>query len=605
MLNPDVSLFIGAKTEAGYSGYIADNKLYLVLEVEEGLTHTKGEHFITHLKNQLLKADIQDLASFDSFLTEHIQKANLPVHFSLAAAYLKDAVVFLKTLGNGQIYLKRTGNFAEIIEGNTTASGYIQKNDFYILTSDCFSKIIGSGEDLKNITLKSDLYTIVDAIYNHIQEADDTGAISLFLQVEEKKETEVTQKENAQSEFIPPEENDEEEEVLAETEQEEIEEGILPAKVPSKFSAFIPSGGNKKKKLVTGAVVLVILAILVWSVGLGYQRRKAAEDQKKIQTYENKITEDLNKAESLSATDPSQSSAAIQQAKTDLDQFKNEFGKKKAEDIAAFEKMISDKENRVMKREDKLFTEFYNLNVEDKNAVGDMMYVDGDKGAIFDKKNAKVYILTFSKKSIDKRSATEMKDASLVGLYQDDLYLFVQDKGIFKVSDTEKSKKIIDHDDDWGTITDMKIYNGNIYLMDSSKNAIYKYLVAESGYSNKQSYFKSGEPSSLSDANSMSIDSALYIGFPAEVMKYSGGVQTDFATTYPDGGAKIQKVYTNSGLQKVYVWDKEKGVVFELEKNGQYDRQVQSSILTSGNDVVVIDSSIYILKGSQIFQIKI
>ena len=77
----------------------------------------------------------------------------------------------------------------------------------------------------------------------------------------------------------------------------------------------------------------------------------------------------------------------------------------------------------------------------------------------------------------------------------------------------------------------------------------------------------------------MSIDSSVYVSTSDGVEKYSGGLMVDFVTAYPEENVIVQKVITNESLQEVYVWDKTKGVVYILGKNGQYQRQVQSAIL--------------------------
>ena len=49
----------------------------------------------------------------------------------------------------------------------------------------------------------------------------------------------------------------------------------------------------------------------------------------------------------------------------------------------------------------------------------------------------------------------------------------------------KKPVRIIEDDSEWGNIIDLNVYNGNIYLLDSEKDEVYKYLVAEKGYSEK------------------------------------------------------------------------------------------------------------------------
>jgi hypothetical protein len=103
----------------------------------------------------------------------------------------------------------------------------------------------------------------------------------------------------------------------------------------------------------------------------------------------------------------------------------------------------------------------------------------------------------------------------------------------------------------------------------------------------------------------MAIDSAVYVDFPDKVLKFNGGLPTDFNTKYPDTNVSVEKTFTTDSLQKVYVWDKDNGLVYILGKTGEYEQQVSSSIMKTASDFAASESSIYFLSGSKIYKVSI
>ena len=213
-----------------------------------------------------------------------------------------------------------------------------------------------------------------------------------------------------------------------------------------------------------------------------------------------------------------------------------------------------------------------------------------------------IYNLSLSKKSLDKNSAAGIKKADLVSAYEDYSLFFVKEEGIYKIDSEGKSKKVIDKDADWENIIGMWIYNGNVYLLDSGKGDIYKYLVAESGYSAKSSYLK-GEAGSIKGANSFAIDSSIYVGLDDSLRKYTAGGRDEFSTSWPEKKVKLTKIFTSFDVEKVYGWDKTNETIYILGKNGTYERQINSSILAKASDFVVFKDAAYVLVNEKIYRI--
>ena len=205
---------------------------------------------------------------------------------------------------------------------------------------------------------------------------------------------------------------------------------------------------------------------------------------------------------------------------------------------------------------------------------------------------------------MNKNQLSEIKSANLVAGYEEEGFFYAKGSGVYRIDSDGKLKKIVDNDKDWGEIIDIYTYNGNIYLLDKGKDEVWKYLRGEDSYGNKSSYFESGQAIDFSSINSLAIDGSLYLAGNSIIIKYTSGLRDGFKVDLPESKPNFDKVFTSKDLEKIYLWDKSKGTIYVLGKTGEYIEQVNSDILSKGNDFVVYKEEIYMLVGSKIYKIE-
>lgn len=588
MFQKDIVFYLGREKENGFSGVIAENGYLIVVEIDEGLTTKEGREKLSQLKDAIITATITKLSDFETAISEKIKEVNFPANISLAAGYVKETVLYLKTIGAGKIYLRRGNKFGEIIEGEQSASGHIHGQDLFLFTTDHFINKFGGEREIKNICSHKKPHEIIDEITPRLKGNDDQGIIALFAQLNTIEETK---------------EEPSEEEPLFTSSPRFWRKGIFTLQsLYARAQAYSAQAGERKKY--TFIAIIIVFCILVWSVGLGYIRRNDANLNRKIQSSRERISQKLDQADEASFLNLSQSMTLIAEARKDFEALKKDIGDKKQKELQEIDSLIREKENKITKREEKKYDEFYDLAFDNKQARGTAMYLSVNDLSILDNNQGIIYVLSLTKKSLDKRSFSEIKSARRIAQYQNDLFFFSDQSGIYKITSEGKLTRAIEKDKDWGTIVDFWIYNGNLYVLDEAKNEIYKYLVAENGYSNKTSYFKGGE-AGLKDANSLAIDSSIYVGFPDHIFKFTGGAQDEFKTSFPDANVYISKIFTTRDLEKVYAWNKEQGSLYILGKNGTYEKEIYSSILKQIDDFVVFENTAYLLSGGKIYSITL
>ncbi|MFA5770646.1 MAG: hypothetical protein WC894_04095 [Patescibacteria group bacterium] len=574
MFKQEIGFYLGHEKIDGFSGFVDENNLFLTIEIETGITPDIGRELTAFIREKISAIKIENLQQFDSFISDIIKEKNLPLGFSLSVGYLKGNIFYLKTVNQGKVYIHRNNKLALLIEGDETASGYIVEEDAYVFTFNRFMKLVGEESELNKKFDHRPISDIIDEITPELLAKDDQGTAALFLKLKKLEE----ELKPANDFFEKPEKK------------------VFAINLKDFYQRF------GQQKTLTFITVFILGIILFWSVGLGYMRRSSANNQKKISLTKDLISQKLSQAEQVSFLNMSSALSLIADSKAEANKLKQELSAKSYES-SGLDKMISDSENKILKKEEKKYTEFFDLTVDDKNAKGDKLYLMNDRLLVSDKARGILYELSLDKKSLDKDQSPEIKNSFLIALFEEKKYFYVEGVGVYQIVDG-KTKKVIENDKKWGKIVDMAVFNGNIYLLDQGKNDIYKYMTTENGFGGGTSYFAPGQSIDLSAVNSLSIDGSVYLAGDMVMFKYTSGLRDGFKVNLPDGNINTTKIFTNKDLEKVYGWDKKRGTIYIMGKNGDYQEQVNSKILSTGGDFVVYKNLIYVLQGSKIYKME-
>ncbi|HLL60388.1 MAG TPA: hypothetical protein VK338_01605, partial [Candidatus Nitrosocosmicus sp.] len=564
-------------------GHISEDFLHLIIhnELNEPITSVVDE--IKTSFHQRKPSNLQSFKeSIDSILAQHNTSP-----YSIAALLQCQNIVYLFTCGEGEIYIKRESEFNKIIDKTRTASGFIKDGDLFILGLNPFFEKINTS-NLAYIFNSPILPDVLEDLHANIQDGPHNAMLVKFNYITD----EVTYKtENSQSKTIPnssiSQANIElpEESISQTNTMEDVAQDEEPSEEPEVNS--IPSGSIKDRlseyakrsthgRKITIAMAVILLSIFVWSVGFGIQRRTKGETAKKVQFYKERINAKLSEASDLATLNSERSQLLVQEAKKDFKDLKNEVGENNSKDIELLDKQIQEKERQILKREDKQAEEFYNLDLISDNAVGSVMYLEDDQMSVLNNETGEVYLISVSKKSKEIFKKNAFKNGRLLTTYQGDVFLLSSD-GIYKANE-DKQERVVNKDEEWGSITALSVFNGNIYALDSGNDEVYKYLVAENGYSDKSSYFKSGESVDLLGSHSLAVDGSLYIATSKSVYKYTSGIRDEFNLELPENQKPaIKKLITSKDLNKIYLLDITNSKVFIVSKDGQYERQIESS----------------------------
>ncbi len=578
MFQKKYSIYLGTESEETFNSFIVEENLILIIKIDSGISKDNGREILRDISDSVKAHKIQSLDDFENFLSSKWKEHNLPTEFSYSAGYLYRDSLFLKTNQNGQIFIKKDNNFAKIIESENRASGKINSGDFLVFTTNEFTKIAGGEEIVGKIFDHKSPQEILEDITPKLKGEIDQGTIALFLTLEKISEDNVLIEKDNQIES-----------------QTEIPKSnmLIDKVIQIKDFLYSKLNGKFSKKPVTILIVIIVAFFLIWSLISGYNRNsiKAAE----------LIREKLKQADDVSDLNLSRSIILLTDAEKDLSTLKKKLNNN-SKTVKDLEDLIKDYESKILKSEEKGFSEFYDVSLENKNANIQQIYKNEDTIVVLDKYQ-QAYIISLSKKSIDSRKSSNLKDVISIAYFQDDIY-FLKKDGVYRLTVDDKTKKLIESDN-WGQIKDMSLFLGNIYLLDIKKSDIYKYISADDEYSGKTSYFVKGQGINLEGSNSIAIDGSLFIGFEESIVKFTSGLRDGFSTSYPNEKLNFTKIFTDENIDKIFAWSKPDGIIYVLSKTGSYESQIKSSILKKAVDFVVYEKAIYAVYGSKIYTIKL
>lgn len=550
-MKPRVKTYLTQDQAEGVSIFKQQNNFYILLQIPDVLAPESLEKYCATIAQTVASTIFTTATEFDGVVSDAFRISNLPLGFSISCLYLKEGTVFLKTYGQGSVVLKRDGRQIPLVKFGAFASGNIQVGDGIALC-------LGEQDPFENLDNSAHLEFGEEV-------APEGPAAPDWREQTEDFERKPLKKQS-----------------------------VVVSVIRAKFM-----GRNKGPLLAIFLIGLLLLTIFISN----YNSRNSQEDRLNLENATSTIIQKLEQAEDVFELNSGRSVALLAESKKDLKALEKKLHSSHKTEIVQLTEKINATEKKILQKNIKSAVEFIDLGLEEKGAHGTAMWRYEDKVIIVNPKGA-VYILSLEKKSLEARTSSSIAGASLGGLDGTTVYAYKKGKGVIKIeSETSKPVVAIKQDKDWGTINDLQVYNKNLYLLDSAKGQIYKYIPTEDGFATKSAYFKSG--AYAQNAVSFAIDQSVYVAQSNLITKYTAGLQDGFAPQYPDSGPSITRVVTGNDVDDLYIWDKSGGRVVVLSKNGDYRKTIESSILSKASSVEVFAESAYALQGSKIYKVSL
>ena len=251
------------------------------------------------------------------------------------------------------------------------------------------------------------------------------------------------------------------------------------------------------------------------------------------------------------------------------------------------------------------------MDLVKKNFRATQISMSDGKILLLDPAVKTLVVVDLSKKSNQILAGSDqLGEASLSSLNGPLAFVYSKDKGILRVDTTnQKIASVSKKDSSWGDIHDIYSFAGNIYLLDSQKNQIWKYLPTADGYSESREYLTKGTTVDLSKALRMQIESSVYIlKSGGDMLRFTRGDKDNFSYSGVPSGLKDPKsFFVSSDTDNLYILDSGNSRLIILTKTGSYKGTISGDKFATATDLVVDEKGkkVYLLDGSKIYSVDL
>lgn len=604
-----IAQVIGLNTDqkaAQVSSVTRDGSTFLeVLELSCDDAFTKGRVTLSEIEDFYFESEGGSSEKLAATFKEFEKKLAEECEFSLCLAVVSGKVLYLIGKGAVEVYLKRGGKLSPLLSiGNSSQliSGFLNEGDKLLLTSKSLVSFLGPE-------LQKAMDLSVDGFEEEIEskigssDLDNQGLAALAVEVEMPAE-----------ETIAPLPVKEEkiEEVYQDFNNDLAKPKINFKNILGPVLGLFGSLGSRFPRSGRGRLILAIILIIIIAGGAGYKYKSGRDRARQAQFNQllQQAKDDFNAAKGIASLNPTE-------AKSKLDSAKNEVDKALAlkagdKEAAAFKKQIEQDSSSILQQSSVAdFPLFLDMDLVKKNFRASQMSLSGTKLLLLDPVVKTLVTIDLAKKSNQILAGSDqLGDAQLASINGGLAFIYSGDKGVLKVDTTnQKITTVAKKDSDWGKIADLYGFAGNVYILDSGKSQIWKYLPASDSYSAKRPYLNDGVKADFTGALRMQIESSVYIlKQGGEILRFTRGDKDNFSLGGLDKGVKDPKsIFVSSDTDNLYVLDSGNSRLLTLTKTGSYKGQMGGAKFATATDLVVDEKNkkVYLLEGSKIFQVDL
>lgn len=555
-------------------------------------------------------------------------------NLSAVISLIREDEIYFSPVGSVKVFILKKKRMIDLISQEITftpekifsqiISGKLEENDVLFFSTENFLDYFTS-EKLNSIVSKLSADESIKEISHLLENLKDKISLGAFLIKKEleiskeipKREIVEIKKAPVKIKITPEKEKVEEilvKEKISEPVVEKKQEEILISKKPivkKKISlGFIPKifkTISLPRLNLNIFLVAVLVIFLILSLISGKIREKELtkffltfqEIQAKNAILEASLaSKDLKKANALA--EEIQNKIGQIQAKTKIEKEILENFKKN------FQENIDKIYGLVRIKEPKIIVDFSSL---DKNGEIINLIKINEDFLVFNKRTKEIYGFNQKKDKISSLAKIDLPIfQKMINYSLDEILLATQNKiQLFNL----KNKKIfsikLETSEKNFFISDLKIYDGKLYILNQKTNQILKYLPLESGFGQENLWLK--EKIDLKSIVSFAIDGSIYLlKDSGQLTKFFRGKKQSFnlENIYPPLNKPI-KVETNEKMRNIYILEPINKRVLIFNKTGYFIKQITSDKFSELKDFLVDEreTKIWLLDGNKIVEINL
>ncbi|MFZ5534623.1 MAG: hypothetical protein ACOY3M_00535 [Patescibacteria group bacterium] len=570
-VRPTVASVVGVPTETRWGQVLQTPHAYGVVEVHapDGIARTRGIQLLTKLTRIF---DIPPVS-----LAALVDIAETTIHDDVVSLVLLVPIgqtLYIVSKGNGAVYLKRGDQLAKLLTSDGSLSGNMRPGDTIIAATQSFlgtlseQEIIGAFDHLRPHEVAEKL-----TIRLHERQGGEGGA-ALIFEMGKPLDTE-------QEEKIVPSAT------IAPTAKRR---GMMIPTVKAIIRRITPASGRAKARIlihkvrshpsfsVKRFIAVIVITLFLASVALGIRRQQTVQVQSAVTDAVATAKHSFDEGMALLELNPVKGRERLTSARDTLAPLiaRKSRSAELREARQLYEEVVKNL-TRAMHSVDVQPELYFDMGLLKKDAKATDISLFDETIGIYDAFGKTVYTLGVTNRNGNiVGGGNGFDNASHVAVYGDKVYVWTP-TGIHQIrlSDQKTVPNMIPASSEWGRISDMAVFGGNIYLLDTQKSRIWKYVATEKGFSQLFEYLNPDTLPDLSQVTNLAIDGSVWLGTTnGTIMRFTAGKENSYTPQGHDMPlGKRLSVYTHDELKMVYVLDHDYHRVVVFDKEGMYMAQ--------------------------------
>jgi hypothetical protein len=578
---PVIGSVVGATIPSHWAQTIKTPSVYGVVEVlsDTGDAQTIGMQAVSTIL-ETCSQPVQNLSEVERIVRNTLR----PGIQSIILFAPVGATTHVVVGGEGAVYVKREGQYAKLLDQSGAVSGAIQKGDIFILLSPACRTILPENE-LFGIFDHLSADVLAEKLTLSLQSKEPTyGSAALLFEIKDIKEKEA---------FQP--------------------------KTPIRTLPFVERLKEwvcniRQRKQTPGTwITILLIGIFLISIGMGIRRESVSRHDTKQQVVIGEAERLYEEGQALLELNAVKGRERLMGAKTVLAPLADIVTNKTKE-----ERYVTDLYSRInetLTTAMHIYTEepqvFYDVSLLKLGGAVSTMGISANTLIVGDSSQKAVYVVTVSSKTgTIVAGGAGFEHIAAVDTQGDTVYVLTSE-GIHQIAIESKNTKLLNikKSSEWGTVETMVVFGGNIYLLDTAKSRIWKYVATENGFSELKEYLNPDTLPDLSKATGMSIDGSVWTGTTqGDIQRFTQGKENTFVYkgVEPPFGQNLI-VFTSDETQNLYTLDVQNKRVVVVDKDGIYLAQYAwiSDILPTQLVVAEKQGKILLLAAGKLYSIDL
>jgi len=616
-IKPNIGSVVGQTSDTAWGQVLLTPQAYGVIEIqsETGLARQLGINILTHLAQALMREpkSLKEVEQIADATSE--QKLT-----SLILLVPVGQVLYLVVRTGGAVYLKRGEKISPLLVTQGAVSGEVKTGDTVLVVSDSFTRAF-AAEDLAGVFDHLSALEAAEKLTLLLHEkTNGYGAAALVFQVSELIPLEAEEVKSVRSVAQPsPMER-----ILKRTREKGVSfaRRSLPRQLRLRLSPLrhklgkFFSGGNP----VIIVIALIFCLLFVFSVVLGLRRQLVVRRDRETVRVLGEAQRVFDEGVALLTLSPVKGRERLREAKNLLEIAQKTVSarSKQGRELAGFYQKVLDNLTQAMQIFKQEPTLYFDASLLKKGASINSFALWGDLLGLVDQGGKTIYTLALSSRKAEVVGGGQDYPVPLaLTLSADKIYVLTSSGiNLIRLSDKKAVPLVINKDSQWGNIASLVAFGGNLYLLDTAKSRIWKYVgtgtgssVGGQGFSELREYLNPDTLPTLTGATTLAIDGSVWVGTKeGKIWRFTQGKENTFLPqgVEPALGQNLS-LYLSDSTKNLYLLDNQNKRVVVLDKDGIYLAQYvwEGNLALNGLAVSETAKKILLLAEGKIFFLEL